>query len=155
MLPFIRAGDYVTVKMYLAQEAQIGDIVVYATDRKNIIACHRLVKIENNSLIVKGDNRLGGYERIQNTQLLGRVICIEKGGNKLSMETEFQGFFAKIISWFSFHCSVVIVIFVYLVEICREPHFVLFKIIKKLRKWHKKDGIINFIMTYRWKLWSR
>lgn len=73
MLPSIQIGDGILVKC--TKNISQGDIVVYKDEEKNVI-CHRLVKIENEKLILKGDANNAEDEPIESIQVIGKVIKI-------------------------------------------------------------------------------
>ena len=73
MIPTIQIGDGILVKC--TKNISDGDIVVYKDEGKNII-CHRLIKIENEKLILKGDANNAEDEPIESKQVIGKVIKV-------------------------------------------------------------------------------
>ena len=134
MLPFIRTGDYVVIKPTRWQEVKVGDIIVYSDNAQGNIFCHRLVKKQDSILTPKGDSHIQGYERILQDSLLGKVIYIESGRNKICLETPFQRFLAPKIAWFSLNLSVSIVLLAYLIEAMKAPHLIPIKAMRIIRR---------------------
>jgi len=135
MLPFIKAGDCGVIKSAQWEEVNIGDIIAYSNNGKNNIICHRLVRREGSVLIAKGDTLLWGYETIHSGLLLGKLICIERGRNRISLETKFQRFLASKIAWISFNLPVLLFIIAYFIESLRAPHLVPIKLIRKIKQY--------------------
>ena len=133
MLPFIRPGDYVVIKSIRWQEVKVGDIIIYSDSRQEGILCHRLVKKQDSVLIAKADSRIRGYEKIPQDSLLGKVIHIERGKNKIDMQTPLQRFLAPKISWFSLNLPTTIILLNYLIEAIKAPHLVPIKVMRRIR----------------------
>lgn len=72
MSPTMEIGDVVIVK--ITKEVKQNDIIVYI-DGENIIT-HRLIAINDNELIAKGDANNSEDKPIQENMVLGEVICI-------------------------------------------------------------------------------
>jgi signal peptidase I len=134
MLPFIRSGDYITIRYIRWEELKIGDIIAYSDNGYNNITCHRLVKIEGSILITKGDSHNQGYERILPNSLLGKLISIEHGRNKLNLEAGFQRFLAFKVAWISLYLPILLLIINYFIKALSAPHLVPIKIIRKIKR---------------------
>lgn len=135
MLPFIRSGDYLVIQPIAREGLRIGDILAYSHDNKMPIVCHRLVKIENSKLIIKGDTRIRGQERILFDDLLGKVIAIERGSKKIDLETRFQKALAVKLAWISLSAPALLYISAHSIEVVRNPKIF----------WHKtKRGFKRF-----------
>ena len=72
MMPVICPGDTVTIKEN--EKYYRGDIIVYAY--KKILLVHRILKIENDLILCKGDNSFR-IEDITTDQIIGKVIKIK------------------------------------------------------------------------------
>lgn len=72
MKPTMEIGDVVIVK--ITKQVEQGDIIVYI-DGENIIT-HRLIQINENELIAKGDANNSEDKPIQKEMVLGEVIKI-------------------------------------------------------------------------------
>jgi len=80
MLPTIKQDQ--KVKILKTKDVKIGDIIVFKIkNKKNKInrIIHRIVKINGNEVITKGDNRFNCDVSITSKEILGKVI---KVGNK-------------------------------------------------------------------------
>lgn len=82
MSPIIKDGDFVTVEP-LSEETRRRDIYLYQRDGRPII--HRLVSSRGGNLIMRGDACSRDDEPVNQAQLLGRVIRIERAGHCFSL----------------------------------------------------------------------
>lgn len=72
MSPTMEIGDVVIVK--IGEQVQEKDIITYKKD--NLFITHRIVKIEGNSIIAKGDNNNTQDEEITQDAVVGKVVFI-------------------------------------------------------------------------------
>lgn len=72
MSPTIEIGDVIIVK--IGEQVQEKDIITYKKD--NSFITHRIVKIEGNSIIAKGDNNNTQDEEITQDAVVGKVVFI-------------------------------------------------------------------------------
>ena len=72
MSPTIEIGDIVLVK--IGEKAKEEDIITYKKDNEFIT--HRIIKIDGNSIIAKGDNNNTQDAPIQEDAILGKVVFI-------------------------------------------------------------------------------
>ena len=74
MNPTIKKGDKIIIKKQ--NEYEIGDIITYMNNDENLIT-HRIIEKYEDVFITKGDNNNAeDSEKIQKTQVLGKVISI-------------------------------------------------------------------------------
>ena len=74
MKPTIEKGDKIVVKKQDSYE--VGDIITYISNDENLIT-HRVMKKYENVFITKGDNNnTEDEERVEQDQIIGKVICI-------------------------------------------------------------------------------
>lgn len=103
MLPTIKPGQ--KVKILKTNNLKVGDIIVFGNkvskNKKNNIfrIVHRIVKINGNKIITKGDNRLNCDRIISYDNILGKVI---KVGNK-KIDTPYYNFISPFISKISYY----------------------------------------------------
>ena len=100
MSPTLEIGDVVIVK--ITKQVKEDDIIVYI-DGKNIIT-HRLIEINDNELIAKGDANNSQDKPIQQEMVLGEVIRIlPKIGiwRKIFTSSEVVGLILVLIVLFS------------------------------------------------------
>lgn len=105
MAPLIRQGDRLTVKPCCYREIRIGDIVVYEDPKglqeKRFTAHRCLMKKRDDAtgepiLLTRGDaTRLGACALVKADQVVGKIIAVEKGGRRISLE----GFFPRLFAW--------------------------------------------------------
>jgi len=79
MRPLIRNGDCLTVSP--VDHLKIGDIVFFFSTTGRLVV-HRINKIKNNLIITKGDAVLGEDYPVKREAVLGKVVMIERGGQK-------------------------------------------------------------------------
>ena len=72
MSPTIEKGDIVFVK--LGEQVQEKDIITYKKD--NVFITHRIIKIDGESIIAKGDNNNTEDEEISKNAIIGKVSFI-------------------------------------------------------------------------------
>ena len=74
MSPTIEKGDIVIIK--IGDEIKENDIITYKKD--NILITHRISKINENTIIAKGDYNNTDDVPIQKEQVIGKVVFIVK-----------------------------------------------------------------------------
>ena len=93
----IQVGDYVFVK--ITKDVEEKDIISFV-DNEDVIT-HRIVKIDEDEIITKGDNNNATDEPINKNQVIGKVVYIGKSyGKFLNVVTNlyvFIPFFATIL----------------------------------------------------------
>lgn len=72
MSPTMEKGDIVIVK--IGEDVQNGDIITYKKD--NAFITHRIVEIEGNTVIAKGDNNNIQDEPIKKDMIIGKAVSI-------------------------------------------------------------------------------
>ena len=72
MSPTIEIGDIVFVK--IGEDTKEKDIITYKKDNEFIT--HRIIKIDENSVIAKGDNNNTQDEKITKDAIVGKVVFI-------------------------------------------------------------------------------
>jgi signal peptidase I len=105
MFPFIRPGDLLTTKAVDPTDLSIGEVLLYQREGRSFV--HRLVKkkIINGThlFITHGDHLTSSDPAIPGFQILGKVICIERSGRTIHLDTPFQRmwgrFLASASSW--------------------------------------------------------
>jgi signal peptidase len=106
MFPFIRPGDLLTSKAVEPTDLSIGEVLLYEREGRSFV--HRLIKkkiINGTQLfITRGDHLTFSDPAIPGSQILGKVICIERRGRVIHLDTPFQRmrgrFLAFASSWF-------------------------------------------------------
>jgi len=87
MLPLLRAGDQMLVA-HGCDDLRRGDLPVFR--RAGRLVVHRLIRIEQHPdgqrLITRGDNRLRCDAPLQTDELVGRVLCIRRGGHVVALD---------------------------------------------------------------------
>ena len=74
MLPTINIGDDVFVK--ISKDINKGDIVVFDNVQNNNFILHRVVQINENEVITKGDNNNTADTAISKEDIIGKVLII-------------------------------------------------------------------------------
>ncbi len=86
MHPTILDGDLITVEPVAPAAVKQGDIILYRLGR-GVIA-HRLIRIERRNggvphFILRGDAPGAPDEPVVVQQVLGKVVCVERGGRRI------------------------------------------------------------------------
>lgn len=103
MHPLIRAGDMIHVQPVGPTSFGVGDIVVYESGCRMI--AHRVVRRwEENGcqlLLTKGDAFDGCDPPVPISRLMGKVMLVERGRERIRLETRLQKLLAswRIIVW--------------------------------------------------------
>ena len=102
MLPTIKPNQ--KAKIVKTQDVKIGDIIVYKSvfqpkNKKSIRRIiHKIVKIDDNKIITKGDHRLICDSPITSKEILGKVIKI---GNK-KIDTNYYNYINPFLAKLSY-----------------------------------------------------
>jgi hypothetical protein len=84
MWPTIRSGEWVTCEPVEHTSVRRGDILL-VRDRDNLVA-HRFIGLERRGglgLVLRGDARGTSDAPVMPSQILGRIVFVERGGRKL------------------------------------------------------------------------
>jgi len=94
MFPFIRPGDIITAKPITPENLTIGQVLFYYKDG-NFFA-HRLKEKSGNSLMItRGDNLPFNDNFITPSEVLGKIVMIERKGKKIDMESGLM----RLVNW--------------------------------------------------------
>lgn len=77
MHPHLRDGDKVIVSPH--RQPRVGDVVVYKKDEDNTFVAHRIIKIDKNTFIAKGDNSFCCDKNMLRQDVLGVVLYVIRG----------------------------------------------------------------------------
>ena len=101
MLPLITPGEKVYFKKIINfDEVNTGDIIIFLNLKKKLIS-HRIIKIQKDYIITKGDNCIIEDKPIQLSQCLGKVYLIEGKYGSIYL----NNYIAKIISFYLYFVS--------------------------------------------------
>jgi signal peptidase len=93
MHPTIRDGEAVTVAPVRASDVRRGDIILYRAERGFI--AHRVLQLKGGAdapiFITRGDASTSCDAPVSASQVLGRVICVERNGSARSLEGQNWG----------------------------------------------------------------
>ena len=105
MLPLIRPGDIVVVEPVSPTKLRHGDIV--AVRRADDIVTHRLMTpTDNGQVITKGDNMRGSDAPRAVTQVVGRIVALERNGAAVDLTSRHWQVANRILSrlsWLELH----------------------------------------------------
>jgi hypothetical protein len=85
MLPFLRDGDVALVTPVAADGIDLGDVICYETLPGKLFV-HRVIRRQRDRLVAKGD-ALVFTDLIDRTQLLGKVVAVERHGRVRRLDT--------------------------------------------------------------------
>ena len=97
MSPFVRSGDVLTISP-LAGPLQLGDIVAFRDSASGRFAVHRVVDLENQGLLIKGDNCAEPDGWMAPEAILGRVTRVERAGHEIRLGLEGERFIIAALS---------------------------------------------------------
>jgi hypothetical protein len=100
MGPWLRPGDVVLIGRSRAEELSPGRIVVFA--REGLLVIHRILRRGTVSgrcvLFTKGDAAPRPDAPVGNTELLGEVLFIKRGGDSLDLKTPVHLICGRVLS---------------------------------------------------------
>lgn len=95
MSPFLENGSYVTLSKIPVSGLRIGDII-FCQCNDGSFKLHRLLQIDNDMLITKGD-ALGSFDvPFKKTDYKGKVVCIEQHSAKGLMHRNLENQSSRI-----------------------------------------------------------
>jgi hypothetical protein len=83
MSPFIKNGDLITVSPPDNPIPRCGDVMAFLHPLTGGIIVHRLIKMQGDHFVMKGDNRYGTDGCVPKEGLLGRVTGVKRGGKDI------------------------------------------------------------------------
>ena len=94
MFPFIRSGDIVTAEPIPPENLNVGQVLFYYKDGNFFV--HRLKEKSGNSLMItRGDNLPFNDHFITPSEVLGKIIMIERKGKRIDMESGLM----RLMNW--------------------------------------------------------
>lgn len=99
MRPFVKDGDVVEIQPKEAGKIKNGDIVLF-NNGSDALCLHRVIKIENGVLLIKGDASRNIDGATDPGKVIGKLISIERNGSKISIsDAFFDRTFRKLFSF--------------------------------------------------------
>jgi hypothetical protein len=99
MSPLIRDGDILTVAPRGEARLRPGDTVAFINPLNGKPAVHRIIRLDREFIVVKGDNVAEPDGLISGKDILGVVTSVERGGKKvrfgLGVERRLIAFFSS------------------------------------------------------------
>jgi signal peptidase I len=84
MNPFIHNGDVIYVSSFQKKKPSVGEVVAYSQPTSEKLVVHRLVRRLGDKWLILGDNSIDAIgEQVPDSNLIGRVIRIERDGKKV------------------------------------------------------------------------
>ena len=97
MNPMIKNGDWLVLK-HNSNDIKIGSIIAYRREQKIIV--HRVIKIDHNSLITKGDFNFHVDPVVDVKNIIGKVIAVKNRKRLFRIDTIYWNIVAYIIASF-------------------------------------------------------
>ena len=94
MRPFIRDGDFLVVSPIENSSIKRGDVVFCITTENKVIV-HRVIKKYKKdkdnriTMLIKGDATFSSPEKVEMQNVLGKVVEVERNGQKKRLDTKF------------------------------------------------------------------
>lgn len=83
MLPFIRDGDVLTVVQLRPTTVSLGDVVVFRRPTVDKIAVHRVVRVLQGGVSLRGDAALDADGMVPFESVIGYVAGVERNGHRV------------------------------------------------------------------------
>ncbi|MBU0494840.1 MAG: S24/S26 family peptidase [Chloroflexi bacterium] len=99
MRPFIRDGDVLEVQPADASDIRRGDVILFLTMGDRVVA-HRVIWASKDALMTQGDALARPDGRIGPEQVLGRVVAVERGGQRIRLDVGRQRWLGRL--WLAF-----------------------------------------------------
>ena len=94
MFPFIRSGDIITARRVSPENLSVGQVLFYYKDGK--FFAHRLKgRGRDRLMITRADNLPFNDNFVTPSEVLGKVVTIERRGRKIDMELGFM----RLVNW--------------------------------------------------------
>lgn len=104
MRPLIRDGDFIIVSPIENSSIKTGDVVFYSATGNKVIV-HRLIRKYKQkgkiTVLIKGDASFSSPEKIDIQNVLGKVIAIERNGQKKRLDTKLHQIIGLLLSGIS------------------------------------------------------
>jgi signal peptidase I len=105
MLPWVRPGDIAFVRKISSEHVRCGDIVLFR--REDHLFVHRIVEnrgsLDAAELLSKGDAHPASDGIVEEQELLGRVVRIYRGGQRINLDAPAQLALGVLISQLSLY----------------------------------------------------
>jgi signal peptidase I len=94
MRPFIRDEDFLVVSPIENSSIKTGDVVFCITTENKVIV-HRVIKKYKKdkdnriTMLIKGDATFSSPEKVEMQNVLGKVVEVERNGQKKRLDTKF------------------------------------------------------------------
>jgi ribosomal protein S18 acetylase RimI-like enzyme len=87
MEPFIRSGDWVNAALCRGAKCDIGKGGIILFKKGESLYMHRVIRIGKDGFITKGDMSFGDDGLVTTSDVLARVISVERGGRLISLSS--------------------------------------------------------------------
>jgi ribosomal protein S18 acetylase RimI-like enzyme len=87
MFPFIRSSEWVEIALPGSSKFYInkGDVILFSND--DVLYAHRVIKLDDNGVITRGDQSFGSDGFIVKKDILGKIVAVERNGNMVDITT--------------------------------------------------------------------
>jgi hypothetical protein len=87
MLPLLKQGrDIFTVRKKTADRCKKYDVVLYRRP-PNKYVLHRIVKVCEDSYVIRGDNCISNEYGIKDSDIIGVMTCVVRNGREISADS--------------------------------------------------------------------
>mgnify|MGYP001568011270 CR=1 FL=1 len=83
MWPVLKEGDLVLIKAVTREEVGIGDIIVYRNKPNSGFTIHRVLRLDQDQIVTKGDANFNEDQPIVYESIVGRALTL--GGKPLRL----------------------------------------------------------------------
>ncbi len=104
MRPFIRDGDFIVVSPIENSSIKTGDVVFHLTTENKVIV-HRVIRKHKKGnrmiMFIKGDAAFSSPEKVEMQNVLGKVVAVERNGQKKRLDTKLHKIIGLLLSGIS------------------------------------------------------
>jgi hypothetical protein len=97
MTPLLRDGDFVILQPLPVEFLRPGDLIAFRCDGDTVT--HRLIAIQPDGLLTRGDNLPEPDPLVSPERVLGRAISLEKNGHQIRLSKPGWAFAHRILAW--------------------------------------------------------
>lgn len=98
MRPFIKNDDIITIAPLNGDSIRIGKVVAFILPNTERLVVHRIVGIDKENYIIKGDNTLGMAALVPRENIIGIVTGIKRADKDISLSLGPEGFIIAFLS---------------------------------------------------------
>lgn len=80
MLPLFRSDRDIAIIKKIDRKLKVNDVLLYRKKETDEFILHRLIKIDENGYIIRGDNRYNREKNVTDDDIIGVMTAFERNG---------------------------------------------------------------------------